>query len=109
MRRVQVDLNRRNAAGQTPAKYSGPCPATGERVVAFEPEDGVRASAVVVAVDPVRSIVILDVDWSSIRDDILEFTSASTGGLSTSHTSHTGNFSGTAGYFAVPVGLPVAV
>jgi hypothetical protein len=109
MRRVQVDLNRRNAAGQTPAKYSGPRPATGEQVVAFEPEDGVRASAVVVAVDPIRSIVILDVDWSSIRDDTLEFTSTSTGGLPTPHTSRTGNSSGTAGYFEVPVGLPAAV
>lgn len=109
MRRLQVDLNRRDTAGWTPAKYSGPRPAAGERVVAFEPEDGVRANAVVVAVDPVRSIAILDVDWSSIRDDTLQLISTSTGGLSTTCTSDTGNSSGTAGYFAVPVGLPVAV
>jgi hypothetical protein len=75
----------------------------------FEPEDGVRANAVVVAVDPVRSIVILGVDWSSIRDDTLEFISTSTGGLPMTHTSDTGNSSGTAGYFAVPIGPPVAV
>jgi hypothetical protein len=109
MRRLQVDLNRRDAAGQTPAKYSGTRPTAGEQVVAFEPEDGVRASAVIVAVDPVRTIVILDVDWSSIRDDTLELISTSTGGLSMMHTASTGNSSGAAGYFAVPVGLPVAV
>lgn len=69
IRRIQIDLNRRNAAGHTPAKYFGPTPRLGEQVVAYEPEDGVRASAVVVGVDDERCTVELDVDWESMSDD----------------------------------------
>jgi hypothetical protein len=71
MRRLQIDINRRNRAGQTPTSYVGPTPAIGERVVVFEPEDGVCADAVVAAVNPNRCLVALDVDWDSMRDDVL--------------------------------------
>jgi hypothetical protein len=69
MRRLRIDLNRRNAAGQTPAKYSGPAPTVGEQVIAFEPEDGTQVDAVVAGVNPARSLVLLDVQWNSVRDD----------------------------------------
>lgn len=71
MRRLRIDINRRNRAGQTPTSYVGPTPAIGERVVVFEPEDGVCADAVVAAVNPNRCLVALDVDWDSMRDDVL--------------------------------------
>ncbi len=71
MRRLQIDINRRNRAGQTPASYTGPTPTIGERVVVFEPEDGVCADAVVAAVNPNRCTVALDVDWDTMRDDVL--------------------------------------
>ncbi|BBZ10320.1 hypothetical protein MBRA_05150 [Mycobacterium branderi] len=71
MRRLQIDINRRNRAGQTPTSYVGPTPVIGERVVVFEPEDGVCADAVVAAVNPNRCLVVLDVDWDSMRDDVL--------------------------------------
>ena len=69
MRKVQIDLNRRNGAGRTPAKYVGPTPVAGERVIVFEPDDGVEADATVVRVDVDRCVVELNVDWSSLRDD----------------------------------------
>lgn len=71
MRRLQIDINRRNRAGQTPTSYTGPTPERGERVIVFEPEDGVCADAVVVAVNPDRCTVALDVDWDTMRDDVL--------------------------------------
>jgi hypothetical protein len=69
MRRIQIDLNRRNASGQTPARYAGLAPALGEAVIAYEPEDGVCVDAAVAHVDPYRSVVLLAVDWESIRED----------------------------------------
>lgn len=72
MRRIQIDINRRNRAGQTPAPYTGPTPRIGEHVIAFEPEDGVCADAVIAAVDPDRCTVALDVDWDTMRDDVLD-------------------------------------
>ncbi|MCK0516983.1 hypothetical protein [Williamsia sp. DF01-3] len=70
IRRIQIDLNRRNRAGQTPAPYFGPTPRVGERVVAFEPEDGVALDAAVAEVDIERCRVVLDIDWDSLRDDV---------------------------------------
>lgn len=72
MQRIQIDINRRNRAGQTPATYSGPAPRVGERVVAFEPEDGVCADAVVASVELDRCAVALDVDWATMRDEAVE-------------------------------------
>lgn len=72
MRRIQIDINRRDRDGNTPAHYAGPAPLVGEAVVAFEPEDEVCAEAQVVSTDPARGVVVLDVDWDSLRDDTLE-------------------------------------
>ncbi|MGH3952744.1 MAG: hypothetical protein ACRDTI_01675 [Mycobacterium sp.] len=69
MRRIQIDINRQDRDGHTPAPYTGPTPQVGEHVVAFEPEDGVRADAVVLSVNPDRCLVVLDVDWDSMDDD----------------------------------------
>lgn len=71
-RRVQIDLNRRDDEGRTPARYSpdfGGAPCVGEHVLAFEPEDGVCVEAIVASVDSGRHRIALDVDWGSIRDD----------------------------------------
>lgn len=67
--RIQIDINYRDRDGHTPADYTGSAPEVGEHVVAFEPEDGVRADAVVLSVNPARSLVVLDVDWDSMTDD----------------------------------------
>ncbi|MGB7142646.1 hypothetical protein, partial [Mycobacterium sp.] len=72
MRRIQIDLNRRNSAGQTLARYEDPAPEVGEQVVVFEPEDGVRANAVIAAIEPSRSIVALDVDWASLSEHSID-------------------------------------
>src|SRR5690625_3519940 len=72
MRRIEIDINRRTPAGQTPALYRGPAPQLGERVLAFEPEDGICATAVVAAVNPDLCSVTLDVDWETMRDDVLD-------------------------------------
>lgn len=69
MRRIQIDINYRDRDGHTPAPYTGPTPEAGEHVVAFEPEDGVRADAVVLSVNPDRGLVVLGVDWYSMTDD----------------------------------------
>jgi hypothetical protein len=79
MRRLQIDINRRNRAGQTPTSYTGPTPTIGQRVVVFEPEDGVCADAVVAAVNPDRCTVALDVDWDTMRDDVLDQSTTHTG------------------------------
>ncbi|OHU95442.1 hypothetical protein [Mycobacterium talmoniae] len=79
MRRIQIDLNRRNRAGQTPASYAGPAPQIGESVIAFEPEDGVCVDARVASVQPERCVVALDVDWDSLRDDSLDTAPSRTG------------------------------
>lgn len=94
MRRLQIDINRRNRAGQTPTSYVGPTPFIGERVLAFEPEDGVCANAVVAAVNTDRRTVTLDVDWDSMRDDVLRQVSSFTGSaltiLGSAYTAATG-------------------
>jgi hypothetical protein len=72
MRRIQIDINRRNRTGQTPAPYTGPTPRVGEHVIVFEPEDGVCADAVIATVDPDRCTVALDVDWDTMRNDVLD-------------------------------------
>lgn len=69
VRRIQIDINFRDPDGHTPAPYAGPAPEVGEHVVAFEPEDGVRADAVVRSVNPGRGLVVLAVDWDSMTDD----------------------------------------
>lgn len=69
VRRIQIDINWQDRDGRTPAPYTGPAPEVGEHVVAFEPEDGVRADAVVLAVNPDRGLVVLEVDWDSMVDD----------------------------------------
>jgi hypothetical protein len=68
MRYLQIDLNRRTAAGYSPAAYTGDTPGIGEAVVVFEPEDAVEADGVVVSVDTDRCIAIVAVDWDSMRD-----------------------------------------
>ena len=68
-RRIHIDINRQDRDGHAPAPYTGPTPRVGEHVVAFEPEDGVRADAVVLSVNPDRCLVVLDVDWDSMDDD----------------------------------------
>lgn len=72
IRRVHVDLNRRNREGQVVAPYQGPTPHVGERVIAYEPEDGVRAEAVIKHVDVNRCVVAMDVDWPSMTEDGVE-------------------------------------
>ncbi len=72
MRRIQIDINRRNRAGQTPAFYIGSTPLLGEYVIAFEPEDGVCVEARVASVNPDRGTVALDVNWDTMRDDVLD-------------------------------------
>lgn len=67
--RIQIDINWRDRDGHTPADYTGSAPEVGEHVVAFEPEDGVRADAVVLLVNPDRGLVVLEVDWDSMVDD----------------------------------------
>lgn len=67
--RIHIDINRQDRDRHTPAAYTGPAPQVGESVVAFEPEDGVRADAMVLSVNPARALVVLDVDWDSMTDD----------------------------------------
>ena len=86
MRRIQIDLNCRNASGQTPAVYTGPTPKLGDAVIAFEPEDGVRVNAVVAGIKPDRSLVLLNIDWQSIRDDTPDLWSRVTTGIGTAET-----------------------
>lgn len=69
VKRIQIDINQRDRDGHTPAPYTGPAPEVGEQVAAFEPEDGVRADAVVLSVNPDRGLVVLDVHWNSMTDD----------------------------------------
>lgn len=64
-RLIEIDLNRRTPDGLVPASCDRPLPAIGERVVAVEPEDGVRFEACCARVDPDRSVVYLDVAWTS--------------------------------------------
>lgn len=82
IRRVQIDLNRRDHAGRTPARYYGETPSVGERVLAFEPEDGVCVDAVVAVVDVDRCRIALDVDWDSMRDDDMVAVPLATSGAS---------------------------
>lgn len=70
VRRIEIDPNSRDSRGYTPARYVGPTPQVGERIVAFEPEDRVCADAVVAEVDVNNCWVMLAVDWTSIRDDV---------------------------------------
>lgn len=67
--RIHIDINRQDRDRHTPAASTGPAPQVGQSVVAFEPEDGVRADAMVLSVNPARSLVVLDVDWDSMTDD----------------------------------------
>ncbi|MBZ4618833.1 hypothetical protein [Mycobacterium avium] len=69
---MKIDLNRRNSAGQTPTSYSGVEPRVGERVIAFEPEDGIQLDAVVASLDASRSVAVLNVDWGTAREDVPE-------------------------------------
>jgi len=67
--RVQIDLNMLDDQGLTRARVSN---ATGEIEVddvveVFEPEDGVKAPAVVV--DVRGDFVLLRVDWDALDDD----------------------------------------
>ncbi|MDO3208824.1 hypothetical protein P5V35_23735 [Mycobacteroides abscessus subsp. massiliense] len=69
MERIHIDNNRQDRDGHTPAPSTGPAPQVGESVVAFEPEDSVRADAMVLSVNPAPALVVLDVDWDSMTDD----------------------------------------
>lgn len=68
-RRLQIDINELTPDGLTPASFHGSCPEVGERVIVFEPEDHVRAHAVVETVALHRQLVFLRVDWDSMCDD----------------------------------------
>lgn len=70
MRRIEIDLNHRSGA-LVPARYRGVPPRVGEPVLAYEPEDEVAADATVSRVDVGRTVVYLDIDWASLRDDAL--------------------------------------
>lgn len=67
--RVRIDLNTRDENGHTPVRLTradGPL-AVGDTVVAFEPDDGVRAPAQVVRVT--GGYAYLDVAWDQMVDD----------------------------------------
>jgi hypothetical protein len=72
--RIRIDLNVLDRDGLTRAKLSDVVNAAallpGQSVVAFEPEDGVSAPAVVDRIE--GSFVLLRVDFDSLDDDITE-------------------------------------
>lgn len=68
-RRLQIDINLRTPHGLTPASFEGVPPVIGERAIAFEPEDRVRADAVVEDIELHRRLALLRVDWESMDDD----------------------------------------
>jgi len=67
--RVRIDLNARDGNGHVPARASradGPL-AVGATVVAYEPDDGVRAPARVARV--AGGFAYLTVAWDEMTDD----------------------------------------
>ncbi|HEY1705526.1 MAG TPA: hypothetical protein VGG75_38055 [Trebonia sp.] len=69
--RIPVDFNEHDRKGRAYGRLSqadGPV-ATGGKVLAVEPFDGIAADAVVAEVDEVRGLAWLEVDWHSFRDD----------------------------------------
>ena len=67
--RVRIDLNARDGNGRVPVRMSradGPM-AVGDTVVAYEPDDQVRAPAVVARI--AGGFAYLAVAWEEITDD----------------------------------------
>lgn len=81
--RIKIDLNVRVAGHLTYAGFEDVVPEgsvvrLGEQVLAWEPECGMAADAVVHAIDDGTETVYLDVDWKSLRSwpfssEILKF------------------------------------
>ena len=69
--RVPIDLNDRTRDALTRARLEDVTGAVtiGARITAYEPEDGVAADARVVEIDEEKQLVVLAVDWSTLRDD----------------------------------------
>lgn len=70
MTRIEIDLNQRTPDNLVPAwaeDADGPI-TVGDTVTVFEPEDSVRAIAIVRAVQPGGRVHLL-VDWASLEDD----------------------------------------
>jgi hypothetical protein len=73
--RLQIDPNRRTKDGRLVlARLSRATRmlANGERVVVYEPEDGVQWTATVHAVMPEFDRVTVDVDWDSVVEEVAE-------------------------------------
>jgi hypothetical protein len=79
LERIRIDLNRGTTEGLTPVKYVGAAPVLGQRIIAFEPEDGVRLRGFVKSIDRNRSVALLALDWGSIEDDTLGVIASRTG------------------------------
>lgn len=73
--RIRIDPNVRVRGNHTYAGFEdveGLDPAglhVGEVVTVYEPEAGLRGQGSVVEVDPVKSLVVVAVDWSSLRPE----------------------------------------
>lgn len=73
--RVRIDPNIRVAGGRTLADFDdvegfdASDLHVGEAVTVFEPESGLRGMGSVAEVDPGKRLVVLDVDWSSLRPE----------------------------------------
>lgn len=73
--RVRIDPNIRVQGGRTLADFDdvegfdASDLHVGEAVTVYEPESGLRGMGSVVEVDPGRRLVVLDVDWPSLRPE----------------------------------------
>lgn len=69
--RIRIDLNARDVHGYVPARLSraNGLMAIGDTVVAFEPDDEVRAPAEVMKI--VGDFAYLDVRWNELEDDVV--------------------------------------
>lgn len=70
--RVPIDLNDRSHGGLTRARLAAASAPVvpGDAVMACEPEEGVVALAHVRQVDADKGLILLEVDWASLRDDV---------------------------------------
>src|SRR5688500_10379381 len=70
--RVPIDLNDRSHGCWTRARLAAASAPVvpGDVVIACEPEEGVVALAHVRQVDSDKGLILLEVDWASLRDDV---------------------------------------
>jgi hypothetical protein len=78
---VLIDLNMRTPGNGTVVGFEDVVrPDSGElpplmlldTVIAREEESGIRGAATIMSIDPVRELIYLDVDWSSLTDQATE-------------------------------------